>query len=113
MMVGQARGDVEPSPYVVRFGDYHDAPPSVSSAIVITVNFNDSTRSIINASVTRDAGCQWTKLLIGIGADGSPDSTTRKVNVPVGTTAVPKSVFTNFGVDTIEEFKAYQITCGK
>lgn len=106
-MASTARGDVLQSPYVVRFDDY------AAKAITITVNFNNATRSIINASVTRDAGCVFSKLLIGIGADNTPDSTTRKVNVPDGTTAVPKTVFTNFGVDTIEEFQAYQITVGR
>ena len=106
-MVGQARGDVQPSPYVVRFDDY------LQRAITITVNFNDGTRSIINAVVVRDEGCLWTKLLIGIGADNTPDSTTRKVNVPVGTTNIGKAAFTNFGIDTIEQFQAFQITAGK
>lgn len=101
-----ARGDVQPSPYVVRFDDY------LRRAITVTVNFNDATRSITGASVVRDAGCLWTKLLIGIGADGTPDNTTRKVTVPVGTTPVAKSVLTGFGIDTIEQFQAFQITAG-
>lgn len=105
-MVARARGDVEPSPYVVRMDDY------LHRAITITVNFNNVTRSIVNATVVRDVGCLWTKLLIGIGADNTPDSTTRKVNVPVGTTNIGKGAFTGFGVDTIEEFQAYQITAG-
>ena len=106
-MVERARGDVEPSPYVVRFDDY------LHRAIVVTVNFNNATRSIINATVVRDAGCLWTKLLVGVGADNTPDSTTRKVTVPEGTTNLTKAQFTAFGVDTIEQFQAYQITCGK
>lgn len=105
-MVARARGDVEPSPYVVRFDDY------LSRAITITVNFNNVTRVIVNAVVVRDTGCLWTKLLIGIGADNTPDSTTRKLNVPFGTTNVGKAALSNFGVDTIEEFQAFQITAG-
>lgn len=101
-----ARGDVLQSPYIARFDDY------LRRAITITVNFDNATRSITGAVVVRDAGCLWTKLLIGLGADGTPDSTTRKVTVPVGTTPVAKSVFTGFGVDTIEQFQAFQITAG-
>lgn len=106
MMSGQARGDVLQSPYVVRFDDY------LQRAITITVNFDNATRSIIGAVVVRDTGCLWTHLLIGIGVDGTPDSTPRKVDVPEGTTNVGKQAFTNFGVDTIEQFQAFQITAG-
>lgn len=105
-MATAQRGDVQPSPYVVRFPDY------LQRAITITVNFDNATRSIINAVVVRDTGCLWTKILIGLGTDGTPDSSTRKVTVPVGTTNVGKAVFTGFGVDTIEQFQAYNLTAG-
>lgn len=103
-MATRARGDVLQSPYVSEFADY------AGKVIRITVAFNNSTRVISGAQVFRDADCRFTRILIGLGGDGRPDSTSRSFNVPAGTTSVGKAVFTNQGFDTIEEFQALQIT---
>ena|SRR5688572_16130261 len=105
-MAREARGDVEPSPWVSRFDDY------LGRAIVITVNFNNANRSITGGSVTRDVGCLWSKILIGRGADGVPDHSSRVFNVPVGTNAIPRSVFNSMQLDVIEDIRALQITAG-
>lgn len=103
----EERGDVLQSPWVVRFDDY------LFRAITITVNFDNTTRAVIDGTVVRDAGCLWSKLLFGVGPDGTPDSTPMKVNVPFGLTTIPKSAFTAFGFNTIEQVQALQITAGK
>lgn len=107
-MAGQARGDVEPSPWVSRFADYQ------GNAITITVAFNDVTRSITGGSVTRDPGCLFTKILIGRGADGVPDHTDKVFDLSgfEGTRNFNKAAFTSRGFDTIEQIRALQITAG-
>lgn len=107
-MASRARGDVEPSPWVSRFADYLDR------AITITVAFNNATRSITGGSITRDAGCQYTKVLIGVGGDGIPDHSSHIFDVSdlEGTRAFGKAAFTSRGFDTIEDVKALQITAG-
>lgn len=107
-MAGQARGDVEPSPWVSQFADYLDR------AITVTVNFNNATRVITGATVVRDSGCLFTKLLIGLPAGGGrPDDTEFKVTVPVGTTNVGAAVFAARGFGSIEQLRTVQMTAGR
>jgi hypothetical protein len=105
-MAATARGDVLQSPWSSRFADYQD------KAITITVTFNNATRSITGGSITRDAGCAYTKVLIGLGGDGRPDSTDKVFNVAglEGTQSANKAAFTARGFDTIEQIQALQIT---
>jgi hypothetical protein len=106
-VASRARGDVEPSPWITRFDDY------LRRAITVTVSFNDATRVITGATVVRDAGCLWTKLLIGLPAGGGrPDDTDFKVTVPVGTTNVGPAVFAARGFSTIEQLRTVQMTAG-
>jgi hypothetical protein len=103
-MASRARGDVLQSPYIAEFADFAD------KLIRITVNFNNTTRVISGATVFRDVDCRFTRILVGLGADGRPDTTSRSFNVPAGSTAIQKAVFTNQGFSTIEQFQALQIT---
>jgi hypothetical protein len=59
-MAAEARGDVELSPWVSPFPDYQ------GNKITVTVNYNNATRAITGATVVRDAGCVFSKLLIGL-----------------------------------------------
>lgn len=98
------------SPYVVTFGDY------LGRVIRITVSFDTGTGDLTDIVVFRDAGCLFTKILIGTGPDGTPDSSPRAVNVPAGTTDFTPAqlqVLKNRGLNTITEFYSYQITAGK
>lgn len=103
-MAAQKQGGQAPSPYVWESPDYQ------LNVIRITIVFNEGTRAITSVSVFRDPACMYTKLLIGIGPDGNPSTTTRSVNVPAGTTAVPVVFLNNRGITTIEDFLAFQIT---
>jgi hypothetical protein len=97
------------SPYVQTFEDY------LGRVIRITVTFNESTGELSDIVVFRDAGCLFTNILIGLGDDGTPDSSTRKVNVPAGTTDLTNAQVNqlkNRGLNTITEFWGYQITAG-
>jgi hypothetical protein len=105
-MAALGRGDPAQSPYVWESGDYQ------GKVIRITVVFNNATRSITSASVFRDADCVYTRLYLGRGADGSPNSSTRSFVVPAGITNVPVQQMANRGFSTIEDFLALQITAG-
>lgn len=98
------------SPWIESFEDY------VGKIIRITVTFNATTRVITGITVFRDAACLFTKILIGIGADGVPDSSDKAVAVPAGTTALTAGQLTtlaNRGLTTIEDMTALQITAGR
>lgn len=107
-MASRARGDQLQSPWVSRFADYQD------KAITLTVTFNNSTRSITGGSITRDASCMYTKVLIGLGGDGVPDHTDKVFDVSglEGTQSVGKAPFTARGFNVIEDIQALQITAG-
>jgi hypothetical protein len=106
-MSGRARGDVEPSPWVSRFADYQ------GNAITLTVNFNNNNRQVLNASVDRDEGCVYTKILFGRGQDGTPDSTTNFFEIPAGPSSIGRGVLVQHGFDLIEDMQALQVTAGR
>ena len=102
-------GQPEISPVVREFEDH------VGRKISITITFNTTTRLIESMQVHRDAGCLFSTILIGTGADGNPDDTDKIVNVPVGNRALTVQQLANLanrGISTIENFDALQITAG-
>jgi hypothetical protein len=94
------------TPWVQQFEDY------VGAAIRITVDFDNTTRAITGGTAYRDASCLMTKILIGLGPDGTPDTTETQFTVPAGTTEIPGSAFSDLGLSTIEDVLALQITAG-
>jgi hypothetical protein len=111
-----AHGDPIQTPLVETFGDYlHDPgtadPVHPDHAVQITVNFNNTTRVITNAVVWRAADCRWTKIVVGIGADGTPDSTTKvfdlsKLNNATRNVSAAQLSAAPWFVHTIEDFQA-------
>lgn len=102
-----ARGDPLLSPWI------WEARDNEAEVIRITVAFNNSTRAITGITVFRDAGCAYSKLLIGTSADGNPDDTDKVVTVPAGTTSLSGGQLNNLknkGLNTIEDVLALQIT---
>lgn len=94
------------SPVMYSFNDYQ------SNKISITFVFDNTTRAITQCTVSRDAACIYTKIYVGLGADGTVNSTPRVFTVPIGTTTVPLNQLRNNGINTIEDFFSYQVTAG-
>ncbi len=106
------RGDNFPplppsSPVEHRFDD------NFGKAITIRINFNNTTRALTSVVVTRDDGCQWSTILVGLGPDGVPDSTDKAFRVPAGVTTVTSGQLSARGLNTIEDVRQYQITAGR
>lgn len=93
-------------PWVWSAKDYQD------NMISITVNWDTSDGSLMNAVVFRDPECVYTKILIGIGPDGTPDTTQHQWVVPNGETLIRASAIRNTGLMTIYDVMEYQITAG-
>lgn len=93
------------SPWVWEAVDYQ------GNVIRITVVFNNATRALSSATVSRDAACVYTKIYIGIGADGTPD-TTHAIPVPAGTTPITARQMAAVGLHVIGDVIAFQITAG-
>lgn len=101
-----AKGDPVTSPYVWQDWDNN------GNTIKITVTFDNTTRVISGITVFRDPNCAFTRFLIGTGADGSPSTTNKVVNVPAGTTVLTQgqlNTLTKNSVTTIEDFLSFQI----
>lgn len=102
-----AKGDPLLSPWVWQALD------NEGDAIRITVAFNDTTKAITGITAFRDAACAYTKILIGVGGDGTADATDKVVSVPVGTTVLTQNQLNNLknkGISTIDDILALQIT---
>jgi hypothetical protein len=111
-----AKGDVQQSPYVANFGDYMYDPGTNPDAHVIrlTVNFDNTTRAITNVVVFRDAACLWTKVFIGLGPDGTPNSSPQVFDLTgfSGSRTFTATQVSHQGFNTIEDVLAKQITAG-
>ena len=94
------------SPLTWRFPDYK------GRAIGLTVTFNNQTRRITGATVTRDAGCLYTRLYWGVGEDGTPDTSTRVAVVPEGSTTLGAGQIRALGLSTVEDVDAANFTAG-
>jgi hypothetical protein len=78
--------------------------------ITISVAFNDTTRVLGSTTVTRDVGCQYSTVLIGLGADGTPGTTPHNFTVPTGTTVVTAGQLAANGLSVIEDVLNLQMT---
>lgn len=94
------------SPYVFSAIDYKDL------ALTITVNFNNSTGAITNGTVVRDPGCVYQHVYLGVGPDGTPDTSPNVFTVPSGTLNISAKQFAANGFNTISDITAQQITAG-
>lgn len=95
------------SPYVAL-----DAPDNLGRHLTITFVFDNVTRALATGTVHRDANCRWHKIVIGIGADGDPGSSTHTFNVGnlVGDQSFNATQMAAVGFSTIEDVLALQIT---
>lgn len=103
-----------PSPWVQTFGDYlysgvDSATPD--HAVQITINFDNTTRVISNAVVWRAKNCRWTKIVVGLGGDGTVETSARVFDLSTlndRSRTIPASQFNNapWNVTTIEQFSA-------
>lgn len=102
-----ARGDVPVSPWIWSSADYQ------GNKITITIPYDNTSKAILNGSnVVRDVGCVYGHLYIGLGADGTPNTTTHVFAVSVGTRAVTAAQMSAVGLNTISDVLALQVTAG-
>lgn len=103
-------GGVQVSPWRYDSGmDYQ------GNHVSITINYDNATRALINATLHRDAGCVYTRIYIGVGADGRPDSTTHVFGIGnlEGDRNVTAAGLAGVGLSVIEDvFALGQITAG-
>lgn len=92
------------SPWVCRFGTEGNL------WLITSVAFDDTTRALLTTTITRDVGCTFTTIYIGVGTDGTMETTTHIFRIPVGTTTVTAAQLSANGLSTIEDVLALQIS---
>lgn len=93
------------SPWVQEFVERDDL------LLRITVDFNTTTGAITGITTYRHPDCIITKIYIGVGADGTPNSTDKVIDVPAGTTVLSQqrlNQLANRGLATIKNI-AYDL----
>jgi hypothetical protein len=104
-MAGQKVGGPPKSPWTYESADY------LGRAITFTVNFNEQTLDITSARIDRDPGCMYTKIFLGIGGDGSPNSSTRQFSVGQSTGhPVAQAELAAAGISTFTDLIQVQVT---
>lgn len=97
---------VQVSPWVWQALDYQGA------ALTISLVFNNNTKALGTATLTRDAACVYQHLYFGTGPDGTPNTAPGTFLVPVGTSTVTANQLKQGGFNTINDVLALQITAG-
>lgn len=77
-----------------------------------TVNFTQATGALLDAVVVRGIGCRYSTVYFGLGPDGKPESTPRKLTVAEGTTPITKAMLNSGGLTNISDILAGQVTAG-
>lgn len=94
------------SPFVYEAGDYQD------HVIRITVTYDNATRALTGATVFRDAACVYTHIYIGVGADGTPNTSPHQFVVPAGITSITTGQLSAAGLTSANQVYTLQITAG-
>lgn len=91
---------------------YWEAADYQGNVLSISVAFNTSTLVLLGATVSRDPDCVYSHIYLGVGADGTPDTSTHAFTVQVGTTNISAAVLARQGLNTLDDVTSLQITGG-
>lgn len=108
-----------PAIEIQKIGGGWGAPPWTWSGadyagrtISIEIDFNETTGALTGAVTHRDDGCLFTRLLFGVGQDGSPENAPHQITCPAGDRNVPAGQLHAVGLDSMSDVLAGQITAG-
>ncbi len=102
----RAKGDI-PNPFTWESADYEGR--------VIRITVVHLLNLITAITVYRDAGCLYDKIFVGVGPDGSPNTSPHQFPIAVGTTILLQAqldLLVTEGIATIQDFLSLQITAG-
>lgn len=94
------------SPYVA-----YSASDYQGKVISLTITF-DAGNNLTGATVFRDPACLYQHVYIGVGPDGTPNTSSKVFFVPAGTTQVSKAQCNAAGMFTVNDVLGTQITAG-
>lgn len=96
------------SPWTWTAADHQDR------ALTLTATFTPAAPyTLITVTLTRPAGCLYRWLYLGTGPDGTPDTAAVRFYVPPGGPVIAAAgVLAGFGLITLSDLQAAQITAG-
>jgi hypothetical protein len=102
-------GNPDPvSPYIFQVLDFQ------GRRISLTVPYNNTTKAI-NGSFTvhRDVNCIYTRVIVDVGPDGTPDTSTKVLDMSgfVGDKVFTVNQVTAVGLLTLADVKSHSLTC--
>jgi len=97
---------VHMSPYTYEAADYQ------GNIIRISFEFDNKSKVLRDAITYRDAACVYTKIYLGLGPDGTPNSTRTQFTLPAGTSVISAAKMHAVGLRVIWDVLALQITGG-
>jgi hypothetical protein len=101
-----APGGIPAPPYAWSSEDY------ASRVISIVIDYNQTTGNITGATTHRDPGCLFSRILIGVGGDGSPENAPHKIQCQEGDHSHSAGQLHAVGLDTYADVISNQITAG-
>jgi len=79
----------------------------------VTFTFDNTLLTILTTTTHRDVGCVYRNWYAGLGADGTPDSTTTKLTgLADGDSLIAVAILNGLGLTTITDVLAHQVTAG-
>jgi hypothetical protein len=94
------------SPWDYTTADY------AGKVLSVQLTFDNVTFTILAVTSHKDPGCQYNNFYFGLGADGTPDTTTSKIAVADGDAVVAVLLLNGFGFTTIQQALSTQVTAG-
>ncbi len=101
----KAKGDT-PNPW--EFG----GTDSENREVLVSLPWDSISRALGDATTTRDDGCLYRTFLVGVGPDGTPDSTPTQFGIPEGLSQIPQATLAAAGLTTIDNIISQQVTLG-
>ena len=91
----------------------YSASDYLGHVISVTFTFSNSTLALISVTTFRDAACLYKIIYFGLGANGTPDTSSKAFGgVPAGTTTVGAALLASLGFSTITDVYSGQVTAG-
>lgn len=101
----RSKGDT-PNPW--EFG----GTDSENREVLVSLPWDSISRALGDATTRRDDGCLYRTFLVGVGPDGTPDSTPTQFGIPEGLSQIPQATLNGVGLTTIDDILAQQVTLG-
>jgi len=94
------------SPWTYTTTDYQ------GNVLSVMITFDNTLFTILGITTHKDAGCMYNNFYFGLGADGTPNTSTSQLAIAQGDSIAAVLTLNGFGFTTIQQALAGQTTAG-